>query len=181
MAKNKVGPASNITPKHGVRNPQSEQVKIGDDEESYYEFESFEEEFEEEIEEEKAKPNTEGDNASGSIKFTDVNEIQKTFRTGAQGTDMSKIKGLTLKSKKTKEKLQVQDIYSDDKLSDKDDKAPSYYDEDEEYESEEAELEDEEGPKPKTQVDGWTEKAENEAATIITPKPEKKKKKEFDP
>ena len=47
-------------------------------------------------------------------------------------------------------------------MSDKDDKAPSYYDEDEEYESEEAELEDEEGPKPKTVVDGWTEKAENE-------------------
>ena len=147
MGNNKVGPASNITPKHGVRNPQSQQVKNEEEEEeSEYEFESFEEEFEEEIEEEKAKPNTEGDNAdSGSIKFTDVNDIQKTFRTGAQGTDMSKIKGLTLKSKKNADKLKVEDIYSDEnKLSDKDDKAPSYYDEDEEYESEEAELEDEE-------------------------------------
>jgi hypothetical protein len=76
---------------------------------------------------------------------------------------MSRLKGLTLKSKK--DKLKVEDIYSDhgedqEKLSQNDNKAPSYYEEDEEeYESEEAELEaEEEGPaKPQTQVGGWTD------------------------
>ena len=77
---------------------------------------------------------------------------------------------MSLKSKRDKDKLKVQDIYDDsnvDKLSaqKEGDKAPSYYDEyDEEYESEEEEQEATEGPQ--AQVGGWTEKGEGDDGAV---------------